>query len=296
MKIIRYQFLGKLVILFLLFSAVFSTENSVLKAGKAKSEGKKSSSGAIDPDFYRETLNFHIKWKFIKVGKVVMKTEVDEKTNLVNTFARVNSTKYMQKIYYVQGTFGCKWNYKTQRPVSAFEEIYQGKIYKKRSYHFKGDKVLVQKIEKYFKEYSWPHKLRKRPKKRKKWLKAPGYLDVLSSFHYVRSTKTAPKVGEIKRIPILPAGQMKYLILKVLEKKKIKIPFLGIKEVFVVRSAIASKKRGKTQSGTKLFFRTKSNVYMWITADGYIPVKLWTEIPYLGKVELILDKITKPEK
>jgi len=237
---------------------------------------------------YNETLNYSVTWKGVTVGSVNMKTSTNEK-NQIRSYAKVNSWNKIQGIYYVQGSFGTIWNYETQKPVYAFEEVYQGDTWQKRAFKFSGANFTIEKHEKKFSETSYPHKgAIKSDKKSQKTKATNNHLDLLGAFYYVRSLGRTPSVGETLHVPVLPAGNYQTLVLNVLGKKKISTP-VGEREVLHVRSALAS------QGKEGLFFQTDTEIEMYITADrDSIPVHMWTDLPVLGRVDIKLSTYTQP--
>jgi len=249
------------------------------------------------PNFFNETMNFRIEWKGIRAGDVTMKTRTDG-DKFININARVNSLAAVHGIYYVQGVFASKWNHVTKTPVIAYEEAFQGDAYQRRKFRFGAGKVNVDKNEKKFQEHSYPHSatLKGEWKENYDVDTKGGFQDLLGAFYYVRNTGRVPKVGEVLRVPVLPAGARRTLVLKVLAREtRNDIPFFGTREVIHVRSALVDDVNNKTQSGSNLFFNTQSQIEMWITADAdFVPVKIWTDVPYLGTAYILLEGYSQP--
>lgn len=248
------------------------------------------------PKFYNETMNFRIEWKGIRAGDVTMRTRTEgDKHITIN--ARVNSLAAVHGIYYVQGVFASKWNHVTRTPVIAFEEAYQGDAYQRRKFRFSSGKVNVDKDEKKFYEHSYPHS----PTPKGTWKEnydvstKGGFQDLLGAFYLVRSTGRVPRVGETLKIPVLPAGTRRSLVLKVLGREvRNDVPFFGTREIFHVRSTLVDDVN-KTSMGSNMFFNTETQIEMWITADAdFVPVKLWTDVPYLGTAYILLENYTQP--
>jgi hypothetical protein len=84
-------------------------------------------------------------------------------------------------------------------------------------------------------------------------------------------------------------------VLKVLAReKRTDVPFFGAREIIHVKSALADEGKGKPPQGN-IFFNTQSQIEMWITADeSFVPVKIWTEIPYLGTAYILLENYSQP--
>lgn len=249
------------------------------------------------PKFYNETMGFRIEWKGIRAGDVTMRARTDgDKYITVN--ARVNSLPAVHGIYYVQGSFATKWNHAVKLPVIAYEESYQGDAYQRRKYRFGNGKVNVDKNEKKFHEHSFPHSANLKGEWKENYDQPTkgGYQDLLGAFYYVRSTGRIPNVGEVLRIPVLPAGARRTLVLKVLGREvRNDVPFFGTREIFHVRSALVDEANNKTQHGSNMFFDTKTNIEMWITADAdFVPVKIWTDVPYLGTAYILLENYSQP--
>jgi hypothetical protein len=249
------------------------------------------------PNFYNETMNFRIEWKGIRAGDVTMRTRTDG-DNYITINARVNSLPAVHGIYYVQGSFAAKWNHVTRSPVIAYEEAYQGDTYQRRKFRFHSGTVAVEKNEKKFREHSYPHSKSLKGEWHEKYDVSTkgGYQDLLGAFYYVRSTGRIPRVGEVLRVPVLPAGARRSLVLKVLGRQtRTDVPFFGKREIIHVRSALVDDANNKTQSGSNIFFNTKSQIDMWITADrDFVPVKIWTDVPYLGTAYILLENYTQP--
>jgi hypothetical protein len=249
------------------------------------------------PGFYNETMNFRIEWKGIRAGDVTMRTR-SEGDKHITINARVNSLPVMHGIYYIQGSFAAKWNHVARTPVIAYEEAYQGDTYQRRKFRFAGRSVRVEKNEKRFHELSYPHS--NPPKSESNDASdvsiSGGYQDLLGAFYYVRSTGRVPKVGEVLRVPVLPAGSRRTLILKVLAREtRNDIPFFGTREIIHVRSALADEAKGKGPAMGNVFFNTQSQIDMWITADAdFVPVKIWTTMPYLGVANILLEQYSQP--
>ncbi len=248
------------------------------------------------PKFYNETMNFRIEWKGIRAGDVTMRTRTEgDKHITIN--ARVNSLAAVHGIYYVQGVFASKWNHVSRTPVIAFEEAYQGDAYQRRKFRFSNGKVNVDKDEKKFYEHSYPHS----PNLKGTWKEnydvstKGGFQDLLGAFYLVRSTGRVPRVGETLKIPVLPAGTRRSLVLKVLGREvRNDVPFFGTREIFHVRSMLVDDVN-KTSMGSNMFFNTETQIEMWITADAdFVPVKLWTDVPYLGTAYILLENYTQP--
>lgn len=249
------------------------------------------------PNFYNETMNFRIEWKGIRAGDVTMRTRT-EGDKYITVNARVNSLQAVHGIYYVQGAFATKWNHVTRTPVIAFEESYQGDAYQRRKFRFGNGKVNVDKNEKKFQEHSYPHSsvLKGEWKENYDVSTKGGYQDLLGAFYFVRSTGRIPRVGEVLRVPVLPAGARRSLVLKVLGREtRNDVPFFGTREIIHVRSALVDDANNKTQAGSNMFFNTQTQIEMWITADAdFVPVKIWTDVPYLGTAYILLENYTQP--
>ncbi|HRP68848.1 MAG TPA: DUF3108 domain-containing protein [Turneriella sp.] len=257
----------------------------------------KAAEKGVPLKFYNETMNFRIIWKGIAAGDVTLRSRIDD-DQFININSRVNSLQSVRGIYYVQGVFASKWNFVTRSPVIAFEEAYQGDSYQRRKFRFIGNEAQVEKHEKKFHEHSYPHSEPPKGDWSDKYSVSTkgGYQDLLGAFYYVRSTGRVPRVGEVMRVPVLPAGSRRSLILKVLGREKRKdVPFFGTREIIHVRSALADDAKNKTGKGSNIFFNTKSQIDMWITADeDFVPVKLWTEVPYLGTAYILLENYSQP--
>jgi hypothetical protein len=157
--------------------------------------------------------------------------------------------------------------------------------------------VSVEKNEKRFHEMSYPHSEPVKSQSNETYdvSTSGGYQDLLGAFYYVRSTGKVPKVGEVLRVPVLPAGSRRTLVLKVLAReKRSDVPFFGTREIIHVKSALADEGKGKPPQGN-IFFNTQSQIEMWITADeNFVPVKIWTEVPYLGTAYILLENYSQP--
>ncbi len=249
------------------------------------------------PNFYNETMNFRIEWKGIRAGDVTMRTRA-EGDKFITVNARVNSLQTVHGIYYVQGAFATKWNHITKSPVIAYEESYQGDAYQRRKFRFGNGKVNVDKNEKKFYEHSYPHSsgLKGEWKENYDVSTKGGYQDLLGAFYYVRSTGRIPKVGEVLRVPVLPAGARRSLVLKVLSREtRNDVPFFGTREIIHVKSQLVDDANNKTQAGSNMFFNTQTQIEMWITADAdFVPVRIWTDVPYLGTAFILLENYTQP--
>ena len=197
--------------------------------------------------FFNETFQFNIVAGFLTVGNVFMKTRVQKNTPLIKIFAKVTPFSQLKYFYHIEGNFGGYWNYVQKKPVKAFEEVYQGKKYQKRFFKFEGDRVLVQKLEKTFSEYSYPHKGKVHVNtNEKKWITAKGFQDLLGSFYYIRTLRNRPKKGDVISFQFyLPAVrkfwfsrysesiQKKYLSLNAKELCTLNLPWLApIQEKF----------------------------------------------------------------
>lgn len=248
---------------------------------------------AADKPFYNETMGFTVTVRGTAVGNVYLKSE--QKSNgYLYIDARVLPHKIFKSVYYVQGRFGAKWNYKSQRSYIAYEDIYQGPTYQRRSFKFSGNRVLVKKLEKKFSESGYPHSGKLKDYENKKyWVTATGYSDLLGAFYKMRSQGKSPRIGQVQKLKVLPAGQKRYLIIKVLNKKTINVPALGGKKrVMYVKSGLLNP--DKSTSGGDIFLKTKSPIYMYITDDeNYIPVKIWTKVPVIGTAYLNLTNYSQ---
>ena len=157
---------------------------------------------------FHESFRFQILWKGFEVGDVIMSTKPTKDFLKIN--ASVSSFDLMKKIYYVGGRFGAMWNYKTQRPYLAFEDVHQGDKYFRRKFKFEGSKVKVDKLSIVYKETSFPHSEELVSKKKQTYTKdLPGYQDLLGAFYLIRSVKESPRVGQVTRLKVLPAGSRK---------------------------------------------------------------------------------------
>lgn len=238
---------------------------------------------------YNEKFKYKIRWLGMNVGTIEMRTKTDEKQGLLKSYASVRSFETLQKVYYIGGYFGTHWDYKQRRSNYAYEEIYQGTRYYKRSFYFNKDWVNVQKKSIKLDERSYPHTGPRKVKyNRKINIYAKGYQDLLGAFYYMRTMGKEPKPGEVEYLHTLPAGKKSTLILQVLGKEKIKNPFLGKVATIHVKTAL---KKGKSSGGGDLFFNTKSHIDMWITDDNkFIPVLMKTKVDYLGTVYIRLAR------
>ena len=241
---------------------------------------------------FNETYEFQIRWGFLHVGNVKMKTQTKKNSPLLKIHAQVTPFEKLKYVYYIEGNFGGLWNYVTSKPFAAFEEIYQGKKYQKRYFRFKDKKAFLKITEKKFSEHRFPHKGPSRiTKDKESHIDAQGYQDLLGAFYYIRTLKNKPKKNDVFRIKVLPAGSRKILILKVLNVFTSKeVPFFGTRKIMHIKSALASPDSNKTEKGGNLFLNTKSQINMWITYDDdYVPVKIWSSLEYIGELQILLN-------
>lgn len=239
----------------------------------------------------REMYSYKIKWKFMTVGYAKSRSAVDKKNGLIKGHTSVTSLNFFKKIYFIGGYFGSHWNYKARKPYYAYEELYHGKKYEKRSYYYRGKTVRVRKLEKRFDERSYPHDGPvKTIKNELKNIYAPGFSDLMGSFYLMRMTGYSPRVGEVRKIKVLPAGKKRILILQVLKRQKKKLPFFGKQWAFLIKAALADpKKRGQILKDQDIFFKTKEPIYMWVTDDKkFIPAIMYSKVPYLGNIYINL--------
>ncbi len=247
---------------------------------------------SINSDF-QESMTYRIKWMGMVVGRIHLSSEVNAEQGLLQANAKVDSFSYLQKIYYIGGFFGTHWNYKTRQSHYAYEEIYQGPQYFKRTFQFYRGNVFVENRKIAFDESSWPHNSSKQTIKYKKQytLPAPGYLDLLGSFYYIRTAGKTPVPGSVEILHVLPAGKKESLILQVLGQEETSSAAFGNTECIKVKTALQNPKHA---GGGDLFFKTKSHILMWISYDeNYIPVKIQTSVDYLGTVYIELEKYSR---
>jgi len=252
-----------------------------------------SASLQAKPDFKSEIIKFKVQLKGFTVGSILMRTLIVPK-NRYQINARVTSFKSMKKIYFVQGSFGAIWNYKTKKSYLAWEDIYQGTSYQRRSYRFDAKRTYVNKHEKTFSESGYPHNgPLKKNKKKEYYIKDPAFQDLLGVFYQLRSQPKPPKKGDVFKLKVLPAGTKKILYVKVIGRKTVKVPALGGKRrVFHVRTGLLSANQKMT--GGNIFLVTQSPIDMYITDDlEYIPVQMWTTVPIVGKVYINLAEYIK---
>ena len=249
------------------------------------------------PKFYNETMNFRVEWKNIRVGDVTLRSRLDG-DKIIKINAQVNSLEAIHGIYYVQGKFASRWNFATKTPIIAYEEAFQGDAFHQRKFRFAGQNVSVEKNEKKFSEPSFPHSGPLKGEWHEKYNVSTkgGYQDLLGAFYLIRSTGRVPQVGETTKIPVLPAGARRSLVLKVLGREtRNDIPYFGTREIIHVQSALVDDANGKSDNGANLFFNTESKIEMWITADAdFVPVKIWTDVPYLGRANILLENYSQP--
>ena len=239
--------------------------------------------------FYNESMTYHVSWKGITVGRVSLSTKVKSDT-LIRAHARVSTFGALKPFYYIAGSVGSEWNYKERKSFRAFESVYQGKKFQKRFYYFRGGRIKVKKQEKDFREYGYPHTAPTKVGNEQRWVRAPGYHDLIGAFYWLRTSNIALKAGKTVRLPVLPADSKKYLILKILKRKKVKT-FFGPKYVYHVRSGISNKKNVSVGSGGDMLIKTKSPIDMYITDDeNKVMVKGWTKVEVAGKVQVNLVK------
>jgi hypothetical protein len=233
----------------------------------------------------------------ITIGYISMVTHLDEKLGLVKSHVSVSPLPFVKKIYYVGGFFGSHWDYQKRKSHFAYEEVYQGKSYRKRSFHFQNNSFIFSNQEKKFAEFSLPHKITEKKEINNKLIHAAGYQDLLGAFYAVRSQPTTPALGDEKKIRVLPAGNLRQLILKVNRKNEEMVPFFGWKKILHVEAELKNpfQKNAATKVEEDLFFNTKSHIFMWITDDNnFVPVKIWTKVPYFGNFYLYLIHYSQP--
>jgi len=244
------------------------------------------------PDFFNEVMKFRIDMKGFQIGSILMRTKVAN-DNHIQINASIYSFKSIQGLYYVRGTFGAVWNYKSRRSYLAWEDVYQGYQYQQRSYKFLYNKVDIKKREKEFSEAGYPHSGKiKRDKTKEKTLAVKGYEynDLLGAFYYMRTGGKSPEIGSVTKLKVLPAGQKKIMYIKVIEKTTMYVKSLKEKRsVFHIRTGIIDEK--EKMGGGDIFISTDTPVDIFITDDeDFIPVLMYTKVPVLGKVEVILDE------
>ncbi|MES0488530.1 MAG: DUF3108 domain-containing protein [Leptospirales bacterium] len=256
-----------------------------------------SGSGVIsqeqaNPKFFNEVMKYRIDTKGFQIGSILMRTKVANDDH-IQINASVYSFKSIQGLYYVRGTFGAVWNFKSRRSYLAWEDVYQGYEYQQRSYKFSYNNITLKKREKKFSEAGYPHKGKiKKDKTISKKLKVKGYEynDLLGAFYYMRTGGKSPEVGTVTKLKVLPAGKKKIMYIKVLEKTTMYVKALNEKRaVFHVRTGIIDEK--DRLGGGDIFIATEAPVDIYITDDeDFIPVLMTTNVPVLGKVEVILDE------
>ena len=244
--------------------------------------------------FFNEKLEYEVQWKGFTVGYINMVSQKESDT-LIAVNAAIDSFSKLKYFFYIGGTIGAHWNYKSRSSYTAFEDVYQGYTYQKRNYTYDAKKVHVKKIEKVFTEASYPHKsmLQKYVEKEED-LPFPEYQDLLGVFYALRSGPM-PKVGDIIKLKALPAGVRKVIIIEVLGKKEVFSAGLNkTLQVYHVKSALGDFRSERKESGGDVFFATQSPIEMYIADDGSgIPVKMWTIIPYLGRLDIVLKSYTQ---
>ncbi len=247
------------------------------------------------PGFFNEIVKYNIELKGFVVGSVLMRTIVAN-DHLLQINASVDSFEAIKGIYYIKGTFGALWNYQTRSSYVAYEDVFQGLDYQRRAYRFESDQIFVSKLEKTFSEAGYPHSgpIQKTESK-EYYLKLTDYHDLLGVFYWMRTSGQVPKVGDVNEIKVLPAGTKKIMVMKIMDKLTIDVPALGgKKKVFHVRTGL----RGINEKveGGDMFFTTSSTIDLYITDDeDFIPVKMWTQVPILGQVDIILASYTQPK-
>ncbi|MDH5718449.1 MAG: DUF3108 domain-containing protein [Spirochaetia bacterium] len=244
----------------------------------------------IENSIYNEFLKYEVEWLKLPVGTIYMKTVKGEK-NLLSIRAKVESFEAIKSLYYVGGSFGALWNYKTQNTYIAYEDIYQGYNYQKRYYLFENNEIFVKKLEKVFYEPGLPHsEPPKRLRQDEKYIPLNERQDLLGIFYWMRLNKKDTNKGDVMKFNVITAGKPKVLIIRVLNKLYVDVPVLGgQKKVLHVKSGLLSEK--KAEQGGDIIFKTQSPIEMYITDDKYsIPVKLWTKAPVLGNIEIILKE------
>ena len=247
------------------------------------------------PDFKSEIIKYKIQLKGFTVGSVLMRTLKVQK-NRFQIIARVSSFKAIKKVYFVQGSFGAIWNYKTKKSYLAWEDIYQGTSYQRRSYRFDAKRVFVSKHEKTFSEAGFPHNgPLKKNKKKDYYINETKYQDLLGVFYQLRSQPKPPKKGDVFKLPVLPAGTKKIMYIQILGRKTVNVPALGGKRrVFHVRTGLLNE--NQKMAGGDIFIVTQSPIDMYITDDmEYIPVLMWTTVPIVGKVYINLSEYIKKD-
>ncbi len=241
----------------------------------------------------QEVYSYKISWKYMTVGYAKSRSIVDKKNGLIKGHTSVTSLAFFKKIYYIGGYFGSHWNYQKRQPYYAYEELYHGKKYEKRSYYYKGNRVTVKRLEKRFDERSYPHTGKvKTIKNETRQILAPGFSDLMGAFYLMRITGHSPKVGEVQKLQVLPAGKKRILILQVLKRERKKLPYLGKRWAFLIKAALADpKKQNKALAEQDIFFKTKEPIYMWVTDDKkFIPAIMYSKVPYLGNIYINLVK------
>lgn len=252
------------------------------------------------PPFYNEILKYKIEIKGFVVGSIIMRTIKTNRDHLqIN--ARIDSFEAIRGVYYIHGIFGALWDYKKKRSYVAYEDVYQGDTFQRRAYRYEKNKILVSKHEKKFSEPGLPHSgPLKKNSKDKYELKDVEYQDLLGVFYTLRSSGKKPAIGDIAEYKVLPAGVKKVLMTKIVDIKKINVPaFKGKKEVFHVKTGLRNPdSAGKKEAqGGAIFIQTTSPVDMYITNDeNQVPVKIWTDIPFLGRAFVILESYAQPKR
>ena len=252
------------------------------------------------PPFYNEILKYNIEIKGFTVGTVLMKT-MKTAGGLLQINAKIDSFEAIRGFYYVHGVIGALWDYKNQRSYIAYEDVYQGDTFQRRAYRYDKDKIVVSKHEKQFSEAGYPHTgPLKKNKKAKYIIKSTEYQDLLGIFYTMRSSGKRPVRGRVDEYKVLPSGVKKIMVTQVADIKRVDVPaFGGRKEIFHVKSGLrnpekkGSKKKKKAEGGA-IFIRTTSPVDMYITNDeNQVPVLMWTDIPFFGRVYIVLESYTQ---
>lgn len=245
--------------------------------------------GQKEPSFFNEVMKFSIEIKGISVGSILMRT-IKTGNGYLQINAKIESFDSIKGLYYMAGDLGALWDYNKKKSYIAFEDIYDGYSYLRRAYRFQKDnRVYVNKKEVKFAEAGWPHKGDPQSEKTSEYyINTAEYQDLLGVFYTLRSSGIHPKVGEVYRLKVLPAGVKKIMIIKVIDRLEMDVPVLGGKKMVIhVKSGLANP--GQKPGGGDIFFKVQSPLDFIFTDDeDAIPVKMWAKVPIIQQADIVL--------
>ena len=243
-----------------------------------------------------EVLKYEINlWK-MTVGYSTMsvsgKTVVNGEECLVFETNAVG-TPWINRFFKVDDRIKSIWNVQRKLPVYSEKKLHEGFYKRNHSVLFDLNKKTAHWEQN---QYSGNTDKAGVKKDGAKWVEKEGdfatlpneFQDILSAIYFQREYKSEVEIGKSFTIALFDDLKLTEMKIQILREEKLEVTINGVeKEINTVVVQPFIKTTG--------IFRSKGNIYIWISNDEKrMPIKITADLPLAGHVTVILKEVLPP--